>query len=140
MKKIISSTLSIFICCMFLSSCSAKLTTIQPTLISKINIEKLSSGDKIELVRTGLDEVEWLMDDLVLQMEQLYVYTGKCTSNDDHLYKAEYYFKQRLELIVMINSDGSVCKNNKHYRLSKEQSDRISEYLDNWGMAFQGDD
>lgn len=123
--------------CLALSSCSAKLFVIRPTLIDRITIENLSSGDSAELIRSDVDEVRWLMDDLVLQMAEFYKHDGKCGDADGHLYEAKYYNGDRLELTVFINDDGSVCRNDGHYILSDEDTAMVKEDLENWGKAFE---
>jgi len=120
-----------------LSSCSAKLFVIRPTLIDKITIENLSSGESAELIRNNDDEVKWLMDDLVLQMAEFYRRDGKCTDKDEHLYEAVYYYGDRLELSVLINEDGSICKNDGHYVLSEENEEMVEKDLENWAKVFE---
>ena len=137
MKKLILLLFATLLTCLMLSSCSAKLFVIRPTLIDKITIENLSSGESAELIRNNDDEVKWLMDDLVLQMAEFYRRDGKCTDKDEHLYEAVYYYGDRLELSVFINEDGSICKNNGHYVLSEENEEMVEKDLENWAKVFE---
>jgi len=137
MKKLILLLFATLLTCLMLSSCSAKLFVIRPTLIDKITIENLSSGESAELIRNNDDEVKWLMDDLVLQMAEFYRRDGKCTDKDGHLYEAVYYYGDRLELSVFINEDGSICKNNGHYVLSEENEEMVEKDLENWAKVFE---
>jgi len=137
MKKLLSLLFATLLLCLVLSSCSAKLFVIRPTLIDRITIENLSTGESIELIRNDVDEVKWLMDDLVLQMAEFYKRDGKCGEEDGHLYEAVYYNGDRLELSVFINEDGSVCKNEGHYVLSEEDAEMVEEDLGNWAKAFE---
>ena len=137
MKKLILLLFATFLTCFMLSSCSAKLFVIRPTLIDRITIDNLSSGESAELIRNNVDEVKWLMDDLVLQMAEFYRRDGKCTDKDGHLYEAVYYYGDRLELSVFINEDGSICKNEGHYVLSKEDEEMVAKDLENWAKAFE---
>ena len=137
MKKLILLLFATLLTCLMLSSCSAKLFVIRPTLIDRITIDNLSSGESAELIRNNVDEVKWLMDDLVLQMAEFYRRDGKCTDKDGHLYEAVYYYGDRLELSVFINEDGSICKNEGHYVLSKEDEEMVAKDLENWAKAFE---
>ncbi len=136
MKRRLPLILMIFLFCLALSSCSAKLFVIRPTLIDRITIENLSTGESVELIRNDVDKVEWLMDDLVLQMAEFYKRDGKCTDEDGHLYEAVYYNGDRLELTVFINEDGSVCKNEGHYVLTGTEDEEIRDFLANWAQTF----
>jgi hypothetical protein len=137
MKKCIPLLFAPLLLCLVLASCSAKLFVIRPTLIDRITIENLSSGESTELIRGEVDEVKWLMDDLVLQMAEFYKRDGKCAEEDGHLYEAAFYNGDRLELSVFINEDGSVCKNKGHYVLSEEDAEMVEEDLENWVKAFE---
>jgi hypothetical protein len=137
MKKLLLLLFATLLLCFVLSSCSAKLYVIRPTLIDRITIENLSSGESTELIRSNVDEVKWLMDDLVLQMAEFYKREGKCADDDGHLYEAVYYYGDRLELSVFINEDGSVCKNKGHYVLTEEDEAMVKEDLENWAKAFE---
>ena len=48
-----------------------------------------------------------------------------------HLYKAEFYNDDRSELSVIINEDGSVCKNEGHYVLTDTEDEKITDFLVN---------
>lgn len=137
MKKLIPILFATLLLCLVLSSCSAKLYVIRPTLIDRITIKDLSSGESTELIRGDVDEVKWLMDDLVLQMAEFYKRDGKCTDDDGHFYEAVYYNGDRLELTVFINEDGSVCKDEGHYVLSEEDEAMVKEDFGNWAKAFE---
>ncbi len=137
MKKVFSLIFATLIASLILSSCSAKLFVIRPTLIDRITIEDLSSGESVELLRNDVDEVDWLMDDLVLQMAEFYRRDGKCSDGDTHIYKAVFYYGERLELSVIINEDGSVCKNEGHYVLTDTEDKKIKDFLVNWAHAFE---
>lgn len=137
MKKLLLLLIATLLACVVLSSCSAKLFVIRPTHIDRITIENLSSGESTELIRGDVDEVKWLMDDLVLQMAEFYKHEGMCADDDGHLYEAVFYYGDRLELSVFINEDGSVCKNKGHYVLSEEDEAMIEEDLANWAEAFE---
>ncbi|OQB23838.1 MAG: hypothetical protein BWY11_01568 [Firmicutes bacterium ADurb.Bin182] len=119
------------------SSCMAKLTTIRPTLITIITVENIAAGEKAKLNRKVNEEVDWLMDGLVLQMEQFYKSVGRCDEADEHLYSVEFYMKDQLELSVFINSDGSVCKNGRRYvqKVNSRSVDRSVD-LEQWGKCF----
>ena len=137
MKKVYPLLFAILIACLVLSSCSAKLYVIRPTLIDRITIEDLSSGESAELLRDQSDEADWLMDDLVLEMAEFYKRDGGCSDEDRHLYKAVFYYGNRLELSVIINEDGSVCKNEGHYVLTGTEEAMIEEFLENWAKTFE---
>ena len=136
MRKITSFLFATLLACFVLSSCSAKLFVIRPPLIDRITIENISTGESIELIRGDVDEVNWLMDDLVLQMAEFYKRDGQCTAQDSHQYEADYYYGDRLELTVIINEDGSICKGKGHYVVSEEDGEMVKEDLSNWDKAF----
>jgi len=139
MKKVFSLLFATLIAGLLLTSCSAKLFVIRPTLIDRITIEDLSSGESVELLRDRIDETDWLMDDLVFEMAEFYKRDGKCSDADGHLYKAEFYNGDRLELSVIISEDGSVCKNEGHYVLTGTDEKDIKKFLGNWAQAFEDD-
>ena len=122
---------------LLISSCAAKLTTIRPTLITTIKVENIAAGEKVELLRDDNDETNWLMDDLVFQMEEFYKAAGSCGEGEEHLYSARYFMGERLELDVIINTDGSVCKNGRRY-IQKEDSSPLdrSVNLEQWEECF----
>ena len=86
MKKLILLLFATLLTCLMLSSCSAKLFVIRPTLIDRITVENLSSGESAELIR---------------------------------------------------NNDGSICKNEGHYVLSKEDEEMVEIVLENWVKVFE---
>jgi hypothetical protein len=136
LKKTFVIMVSLILCFLF-SACTGKLTTIRPTLITRIAIENTVTGEKAELIRGDSTETDWLMDDLIFQMEQFFKAEGKCEPEDE-LYYVEYYFGDRLELSISINSDGSVCKDGKRY-VQNEQGDNVidrSVNLDKWAECF----
>lgn len=128
--------LAIIVSILMLSSCNAKLSTIRPTLITRIEMEDLRSGEKAELNRDEEDEIDWLMDDLVIQMEQFYKKTGACTVEDQHVYRVEYNRGDEVEMYVIVNADGSICKQDNHYVLADKDEDEIASYLEDWEEAF----
>ncbi len=123
---------------LFISSCAAKLTTIRPTLITSIQVENIASGENVELLRDDNDETDWLMDDLVFQMEEFYKAAGSCGEGEEHLYNALYFMGERLELDVIINTDGSVCKNGRRYVQKEEDIGPLdrSVNLEQWEECF----
>lgn len=137
MKKLLLLLFATPLLCLVLSSCNAKLFVIRPTLIDRITIANLSSGESTELIRSDIDEVKWLMDDLVLQMAEFYKRDGKCSDDYGHLYEAEFYNGDRLELSVFMNEDGSVCKGEGRYVLSEENAEMVEEDLEKWAKAFE---
>ncbi|MBN1892094.1 MAG: hypothetical protein JW780_04870 [Clostridiales bacterium] len=137
MKKVLSLLFVTLIACLVLSSCGSKLFVIRPTLIDRITIEDLSTGESTELLRDQTDEIDQLMDELVLEMAEFYERDGKCSDEDGHLYTANFYYGDRSELSVIINRDGSVCKDEGHYILTDTQDQEIEEFLENWATAFE---
>ncbi|MBN1891877.1 MAG: hypothetical protein JW780_03785 [Clostridiales bacterium] len=137
MKKVFPLLFAALVAVLILTSCSAKLFVIRPTLISKIAIENLSTGESTELLRDQTDETDWLMDDLIFEMAEFYKRDGDCSDSDGHLYKAVFYNDDRLELSVIINEDGSVCKNNGHYVLSDPEDSEIEAFNELWEKAFE---
>lgn len=133
MRKIFCIAI-LMICILFLVSCNAKLSTIRPTLITRIVIEDIKTGDQAELLRDSSDEIDWMMDDLVLQMEQFYAKKGECTAEDEHAYKVDYYFDEKIELAVIIHDDASVCIDNIRYELADKENSE--QYQENWEEAF----
>lgn len=123
MKRKIILLLSMVILCSMTSSCASKLTTIRPTLIDRIIVKDVAADDTVEIIRKTSDELDWQMDDIVFQMEQIYKREGKCTETDGHLYVLELYMNEKLELNVYINSDGSICKNgSKYVQVDKDEN------------------
>ncbi len=121
MKRKMSLFLSVLVLCTLTSACTSKLTTIRPTLISRIAVYNAVTSETAEIIRDTTDDLDWLMDDIVFQMEQMYEKEGKCNETDGHLYKIEFYMNDKLELDVYINSDGSVCKkDNRYLQVQKE--------------------
>lgn len=123
--------------CLLLGACAAKLTTIRPTLITRIVVENTLTGEKAELIRKDNAETDWLMDDLVFQMEQFFKGEGEC-GQSEAIYHAEYYMGDRLEFSVTINSDGSVCKDGRRY-VQVGQGDNVIDRtvnLDRWAECF----
>lgn len=137
MRKKIPVISSVLMLVVFFCSCAAKLTTIRPTLIGRIKIENITTGEKAQLNRNSNEETSWLMDDLIFQMERPYELKGLCGEDDGHLYDAKYYMGDKLELSVIINSDSSVCKSGRRYVQKAEDSvvDR-SVNLDQWKKCF----
>lgn len=136
-KKLIVIMIAVLLCLLF-SACTSKLTTIRPTLITRIVVEDTATSEKAELIREDNIETDWLMDDLIYQMEQPYKVEGNCEQSEDKLYNVEYYMDDKLELNVSINSDGSVCRNGKQY-IQTEQGDNVidrSVNLDLWAECF----
>ena len=136
MRKVVF-VIIVFMLSLLFNSCVVKLTTIRPTLITTITVEKIAIGDTIELHRDENDETDWLMDDLVFQMEQNFKAIGNCGENEEHLYDARYFMGERLELDVIINTDDSVCKNGRRY-VQKEDSSPLnrSVNLEQWEQCF----
>ncbi|NLA53005.1 MAG: hypothetical protein GX858_01415 [Clostridiales bacterium] len=126
--------MSLAIClCLTLTACTGKLTTIRPTLITRIVAEELATGIKTEHHRKTNPQLDELMDELVLQMERQYKHTSMCNDSGEYLYEASFYMGDKLELNVWIHSDGSVCKNGKYYILSeKAESTKLSVDLEKW--------
>lgn len=137
MKKVFPLLCAALVAVLILTSCSAKLFVIRPTLIDRITIKDLSTGESTELLRDQTDETDWLMDNLIFEMAEFYKRDGDCADSDGHLYKAEFYNDDRLELSVIINEDGSVCKNDAHYNLTDTEDQEIEEFLGNWAQAFE---
>lgn len=136
-KKLIAIMVAFMICILF-SACTAKLTTIRPTLITRIVVENAVTGEKAELIRKDNVETDWLMDDLILQMEQPYSVKGNCEQSEGQMYHVEFYMDNKLELNVSINSDGSVCRNGKQH-IQNEQGNNVvdrSVNLDLWAECF----
>lgn len=137
MRKRVFVVIGVLVFSILFSSCAAKLTTIRPTLITIIKVENIATGEKAELNRKVNQEVDWLMDGLILQMEQFYKSVGSCGEADEHLYSVEFYMKDQLELSLFINSDGSVCKNGRRY-VQKADSSAVDRSVDleQWGKCF----
>jgi hypothetical protein len=129
MKKI-ASVSALFILCLFLSSCSGKLTTIRPTLITRMVVENMVTGEIAEHLRDEYQEMDWLMDDLIFQMERQFNQEGRCQETDAHVYYAQFYMQDKLELSVYIHEDGSVCKNGKHYFPVEQNDESYDAALD----------
>jgi hypothetical protein len=123
-------------CVLCLASCSSKLSTIRPTLITRITLEDVETEERSELKRDQSEEMDWLMDDLVLQMEQFYKKTGSCTQEDQHIYQVDYYRGDILEMSVIVNADASVCIQDKHYELADKNDEEIAEYRKGMEKAF----
>lgn len=137
-KKILKLLFSIIICLM-LCACTAKLTTIRPTLITRIEVEENSSGIKIKHTRKQNADLDNLMDELVLQMEKKYRHLGSCKNHHEHAFEASFYREEQLELQVLINWDGSICKDERLYTLKSDNDADIRVYIKNWEdfMAFE---
>ncbi len=135
-KRIFVIIVSLALCFLF-GACAAKLTTINPMLITRITAQNIATGEKAELNRKDNTDTDWLMDDLVFQMEQFFKAEGEC-GRSEALYNAEYYMGERLELSVTINSDGSVCKDGMRY-VQTEQGESVIDRtvnLDKWAECF----
>jgi hypothetical protein len=115
MKRIINLGLGVFLLCVLASSCASKLTTIRPTLIDRIVVRDCATEETTEMIRGTQDEMDWQMDDVVFQMEQMYQRDGDCAAEDSHLYELSLYMNDKPELMAYINRDGSVCKNGIRY-------------------------
>lgn len=130
-KKVIAILLALSLC-MSLSACTSKLTTIRPTLITRIAVEDIATGTKTEQRRKINPDLDVLMDDLVFLMERQYKQSGACADAVGHLYDVALYMGDQLELSVSIYSDGSVCKNGRRYELSIDaDSDPVAD-LEKW--------
>lgn len=125
-----------------LGACTAKLTTIRPTLINRIVVMDIASGTRAEHQRETSQELDWLMDDLVFLMERHYKQTGKCADNAAHAYDADFYMGERLELRVSVHSDGSICKNSRQYAPKADDVIDPSADFAKWAefMAFEVED
>lgn len=123
--------------CFGLSACAMKLTTIRPTLITRIEVVNIATGEQAAVDRKVDDETDWLMDDLVFQMEELYKNEGLCAETDEHIYEAKFYLRDKLELRVLINSDGRICKNGRRYVQEKGDDAYRPVNLDQWAKCFQ---
>ncbi len=137
MKKVFPLLFATLVACSVLASCSTKLFVIRPTLISRITIDNLSTGESAELLRDQSDETDWLMDDLVFEMAEFYKRDGSCSDSDGHIYEAVFYNDDRLEISVIINEDGSVCIGDGHYVLTEPEEEKIRGFLANWANAFE---
>ena len=119
--------------CLSLTACTAKLTTIRPTLITRIVAVELATGIKTEHHRKIDQKMDELMDHLVFQMERQYKQTSMCNDSSEYLYDVSFYRGDKLELNVWIHSDGSVCRNGKYYVLSANmESMNLSADLEKW--------
>ncbi len=139
MRKIVNALALVISLCMALVAC--KLTTIRPTLITRIVAEDLAIGTKVERSRKTSQELDWLMDDLVFLMERQFEQTGACTEEDGHLYYVEYYMDDRLEFSVYVNSDGSVCKDGRRHVIRKDGEQEFDpvDDLEKWAEFFDFD-
>ncbi len=96
----------------FLTGCTAKLTTIRPSEINRVLVERLADGAVIETLNA--DVAEWM----ILQFEQPYADEGACSQEDGHKYHVTLMRGQDgqdVELEVFINEDSSVCKKGTRY-------------------------
>lgn len=136
---VIVTVLSLFLS---LAACTAKLTTIRPTLITRIVVMDSASGARTEHWRKTSRELDWLMDDLVFLMERQYKQAGKCADSAAHLYDVDFFMDERLELRVSIHSDGSVCKKGRQYLPKSDDAVDPSADLAKWAefIAFNVED
>lgn len=143
MKKKTALLLMLVMLCLFLSACAGKMTTIRPTLISRIVVRDCATEETAEHLRGEQQELDWLMDDLVFQMEQLYLKDGKCADTDGHVYQVSFYMDDRLELTAFVNGDGSVCKKGSRYvQLERDDNDHpvdLARWDDFFGFSGQAD-
>lgn len=118
--------------CLLLSACAGKLTTIRPTLISRIAVQDCATEETVERLRGEQQELDWLMDELIFQMEQLYIKEDQCAETDGHVYQVSFYMDDRLELTAFLNSDGSVCKKGSRYVQTKPEDNGHPVDLTRW--------
>jgi hypothetical protein len=119
-----------------------KISTIRPTEIVLIVVEDQATGDRTELVRDVDTETDWLMDDLVLLMEEKYINKADCSPDDSHLYHVYMYTKSydpdqesEPELEFYVNEDASVC----HSGMRKVQTEDAYQVMDFavWADLFE---
>ena len=73
-------------------------------------------------------------------MEQQYQQIGVCTDNMAHLYEVSFYEGEKTELHVYLRSDGSVCKNGRHYARTGDAADKdLSADLEKWSDFMRFD-
>ncbi|NLC31697.1 MAG: hypothetical protein GX781_00150 [Clostridiales bacterium] len=128
------AVLPLAIClCLALSGCTSKLTTIRPTLITRIVTQEVATGIKTDHHRKTDLALDELMDVLILQMQRQYKKTSMCTDSDKRLYDVIFYRGDSRELEVIIYSDGSVCKDGTRYVLPQETlRNSLSDDLQRW--------
>lgn len=124
---------------LILCGCATKLTTVRPSEISLLTVERLSDGITVSLPYSP--ESGDLKDTLIFQLEEPYKEVSACSENDGHCYKVSLYLgaeNKKLDTEVVINSDGSVCKNGKRYvaDVTAEQPVMIA----NWEALFPKDE
>lgn len=124
--------------CLALTACTAKLTTIRPTLITRIVVVDIATGTRADHQRKTDQALDWLMDDLVFLMERQYKKTGACTDGEAHLYDAEFYMQEKLEFRISVHGDGSICKNGKLYVQRADAGSNPAADLEKWAdfIAF----
>lgn len=115
-----------------LSACTAKLTTVRPAEISELRVERMADGTAVTLPDAAHDAD--LKDILIFQLEKPYNETGSCAETDGHLYHVRLYIGEKLDIEVIINEDGSVCKGGKRHAPS-EKADAPVNVAD-WDALF----
>lgn len=115
-KQPLLLSVTLLLGCLLFTSCTAKLTTIRPSSISKLHVERIADGAEATL--PCAEHNADVMERLVLQLEEPYGAAGDCSETDGHIYHATLMRGengQDVELEVFINEDSSVCKDGRRY-------------------------
>lgn len=130
MKKVFAITLSLML--LFLTACTSKLTTVRPSEISELRVERLSDGAIGEF--PDKENARNLQESLIFQLEQPYNSTGRCKDSDGHKYKVTLFICETIDTEVILNEDQSVCKEGSRYVASEKADNPVK--LADWDMLF----
>lgn len=118
MKSKFTACFLVLCMCMTMSACTSKLTNISPDRVERMEVVELLSGEKIELLHEG--ESMAVKQQLIEQLKQPFRSDGNCNVDDGHTYQIVMFVDDQVHANIIINGDGSACKEGKHFILAEE--------------------
>ena len=109
MKRKTVSIIIAVVLCFALSACSAKLVNVRSSDIILIEVHDLINGYMVEI-----DDPTRKIE-IIEELDQQFNASGECTADDGHKYQVVMFSSDEMKANIIINGDGSVCKDRTHY-------------------------
>lgn len=113
-------------------ACTPKLTTVPPSQVSEMRVERLSDGILAPAPTSREDEERQVA--LILQLESHYAKSGSCLDSAGHKYRVTLYLGDVKDAEVYLNEDNSVCKAGKRYVAVENAYKPVS--ISDWDALF----
>ncbi len=131
-KKLIRILLAVVLCAA-LCGCSVKMTTVRPSEINGVTVERISDGQTVTFPSETLDGDT--KDRLILSLERFYDKVGSCTDSDSHAYKVSLFIGDKTDTELFINADGSVCRRGSRYIPTEDSVGAVD--IADWDALFK---